>query len=236
MENIFASFTPIELNSTPSKEDIANYYSQSAVAVDEHLAEYLGLNNLNSSNTDKVTDNTIMPTNYNISEIIGSLPIPKKLEVPKTENNAVTTTKPPANKDEFLQLYRPIINKLADEVGLSKELLLAQIALETGWGKHTPGNNVGGIKATTNWKGPQQTLMTTEFENGQYKRVLQPFRAYNTLEEGIKGYVDFLTQNKRYKGLFGITDPYKAADLMAKSGYATSPKYKASLYSIIKQL
>ena len=78
--------------------------------------------------------------------------------------------------------------------------------------------------------------MTTEFENGKYVKKPQSFRAYNTVEEGFKGYIDMLMSNNRYRGLKGINDPYKAAEIMGKTGYATDPNYTAKLQNIIKQL
>ena len=78
--------------------------------------------------------------------------------------------------------------------------------------------------------------MTTEFENGKYVKKSQSFRAYNTIEEGFKGYIDMLMSNNRYQGLRGINDPYKAAEVMGQTGYATDPKYGAKLQNIIKQI
>jgi len=96
------------------------------------------------------------------------------------------------------------------------------------------GNNVGGIKAGGSWKGQSQSLKTKEEgSNGLYS-TNQNFRAYGTPEEGFKDYVSLL--KSKYKNVIGVNDPYKAAEIMSKSGYATDPKYKEKLQAIIKQV
>ena len=159
-----------------------------------------------------------------------------------SEKKEETLGEPVVNKlsgssREFMKHFGKLIGDTANSIGLSGDMVLAQVALETGWGKHMPGNNIGGIKADSSWKGKTQELMTTEYspEKGNYK-VKQTFRAYNTPEEGVKGYFEFLAKNKRYKPLFGVKDPYDAVDIMAKTGYASDSTYKPKLYDMVKQI
>jgi peptidoglycan hydrolase-like protein with peptidoglycan-binding domain len=103
------------------------------------------------------------------------------------------------------------LSKAAIATGLSPaatEILVAQAAHETGWGKGggsypdqctgMPNNNAFGIKVSQSWiaaNKPYAVVSTREYQNGEY--VLVPkerFRAWPTLEEGVQGAVDFLDQ------------------------------------------
>ena len=160
----------------------------------------------------------------------------EEVPVEKASKDYVTARKP-GTSHEFMRQYGKLISDKADSLGLAKDMLLAQIALETGWGGKTPGHNIGGIKADSNWKGRTQVLSTMEYSpsRGNY-RTDQTFRKYDTPEEGVEDYFNFLQKNKRYKPLFGELDPYKAVDIMAKTGYATDKKYKPKLYELVKQI
>lgn len=79
-------------------------------------------------------------------------------------------------------------------------------------------------------------LMTTEHENGKDVRKLQPFRAYNSIQEGFDDYVNLLTKNSKFRPIVGIKDPYEAAQILGRSGYATSVNYTSSLQNILKQI
>ena len=239
-ENIFASFTQITDFNSQSSEKLKQYYLENKLSPDNtFLKKYL--------NWPDTQDNpTILNSMVNsptpsgdIGQLLGSINYTSDTPINESSNSNngnIITEAPTKSKKEFLDKYEPWAAQAAKQYGISKHLLLAQVALETGWGKHTPGNNIGGIKANKNWQGNKQELMTTEFENGKYVKKPQSFRAYNSIEEGFKGYVDFLMSNSRYRGLKGVTDPYKAAEAMGKTGYATDPNYTAKLQNIIKQL
>jgi hypothetical protein len=120
---------------------------------------------------------------------------------------------------------------------------MAQIAEETGWLAHAPGNNVGGIKADSNWHGATQILTTEEFvwvtQNG--KRVEEEveekclFRAYPTLAAGIADHASFLVENSRYKNIIGQKNFKVACVDLQNDGYSTSPYYSQQLISLIEQ-
>jgi len=231
MENTFATFEPIQLNSTPSREEISEYYKTNNIVLDDNY-----LNNLFGLNKPAplpIATMTGGASTYNIKEILSKAGA--KATAPPTITPSVPMSSP-KSKAEFLKIYGPSAEAASQETGISKELLLAQVALETGWGAHTPGNNVGGIKANKSWKGKSQNLKTKEQGESGYVDAVEPFRVYDSPQEGFKGYVDFLTSNKRYKNLKGVTDPYEAAKLMAASGYATDKDYGPKLQNIITQI
>lgn len=157
-------------------------------------------------------------------------------EEPKPPLTAAGDISEVANSKEFIKEFAPTVEYHAQRLGLSPDLMLAQIALETGWGKSAPGYNYGGQKVGANYKGKSQTFNTKEFISGFGMKDVkgEQFRAYDSPAEGIKGYFDFFKSYDRYKPVFGIADPNKGADMMQKVGYATDPKYSAKLKNIIK--
>lgn len=170
----------------------------------------------------------------------------KKESVLKPDSSLPDEPKPPLQaasinsnvKDstEFVKAFTPSVEYHSQRLGLSPNLMLAQIALETGWGKSAPGFNYGGQKVGSDYKGKTQTFNTKEYINGMGMKSItgEKFRAYNSPAEGIKGFFDFFKSYGRYKPVFGISDPYKAADMMQKVGYATDPKYAKKLKEIVK--
>lgn len=161
---------------------------------------------------------------------------------------------------EFIKQYKSFALETERKTGISHLFILAQAALETGWGERGVGNNFFGIKvpknlvsSTPNEK--KQLLRTTEVlssanavfpkivsikkrADGKYTyTVLDWFRKYETQEECFTDHAQFFFKNKRYaKALLVRSDPYKFAEEVAKAGYATAPDYANSLKKIIKML
>ena len=163
-------------------------------------------------------------------------PKPELPEEPKPPLQAAGDISESGNSKDFIKEFTPAVEYQAKRLGLSPNLMLAQMALETGWGKSAPGFNYGGQKVGADFKGKSQTFNTQEFIKGLGMQNVagEKFRSYASAEEGIKGYFDFFKSYDRYKPVFGISDPYKGADMMQKVGYATDPKYAKKLKQIIK--
>jgi flagellum-specific peptidoglycan hydrolase FlgJ len=106
----------------------------------------------------------------------------------------------------------------------------AQTSLESGYGTRLVGNNAFGIKGV----GPagSTNAMTTEYVNGKPVRMMQQFKKFNDVAESATGYLDFLLQNKRYKGVLASTNIEEAIARQGQTGYATSPTYAAELSKI----
>ena len=127
-------------------------------------------------------------------------------------------------------------------LGVDPRVLVAQSALETGWGKHTMtrsdgyvSNSLFGIKANHSWKGDAVNMPTLEFENGQFNKQRASFRAYNTVAESMDDYVDFVTKNPRYQSaLERASDPEGYTRALQDAGYATDPKYADKIMQILK--
>jgi flagellum-specific peptidoglycan hydrolase FlgJ len=137
---------------------------------------------------------------------------------------------PGGSQPDFVSSMLPHAMKVAQETGLDPRLVIAQSALETGWGKSAPGNNFFGIKSHGQAGG--NTLPTTEVVNGQPVRTTDSFRAYGDMGESAKGYAEFLKANPRYREVLGAQGLDAQIEAMARSGYATDPQYGAKLRQI----
>ena len=146
------------------------------------------------------------------------------------------------SKDFLAQLSLPA--RLASEQsGVPHHLILAQAALESGWGQRQiqrengePSFNIFGVKATPGWKGPTTEITTTEYENGEAVKVKAKFRVYSSYLEALSDYVGMLTRNKRYSAVTTAATAEQGAQALQNAGYATDPNYARKLTSMIQQL
>lgn len=146
------------------------------------------------------------------------------------------------SKDFLAQLSLPA--KLASEQsGIPHHLILAQAALESGWGQRQirrengePSFNLFGVKASSDWKGKVTEITTTEFENGEAKKVKARFRVYTSYLDALSDYVGLLTRNPRYAAVTKAATPEQGAQALQNAGYATDPNYARKLTSMIQQL
>ena len=149
--------------------------------------------------------------------------------------------KPKANepfkdKAAFLAAMTPVAKEVASDLGISHKIILAQAALESGWGSKFKGNNLMGIKSHGEMNGIDFT--THEIVNGKKVKITDSFKQYDTPEDSIRGYGSFLKANPRYKYFLAAGADNEDAQLTAlqQSGYATDTKYSQKLKSIIKGL
>lgn len=127
----------------------------------------------------------------------------------------------------------------ARELGVDPRALVAQAALETGWGRRTIQRNDGGsahnlfgIKAT-GWKGERARVGTHEYTNGVKHSETADFRAYGSPAESFADYVRLLKNNPRYQqALAAGKDIAGFARGLQKAGYATDPGYAAKISAI----
>jgi len=141
-----------------------------------------------------------------------------------------------ANKDEFLAAMTPVAKEVAADLGISHKIVLAQAALESGWGSRVKGNNLMGIKSHGEEGGLD--VVTHEVVNGKRVKLTDSFRQYDSPEDSIRGYGKFLKANSRYKHFLRAGAENEDAQLSAlqTSGYATDPMYAQKLKNIMKGL
>ena len=137
---------------------------------------------------------------------------------------------PDDEQGNFLKMMTPHALEVSKQTGLDPRLVLAQSALETGYGKSAPGNNYFGIKSHGAPGG--QDLATTEVgPNGEYK-TRDTFRTYGDPSESARDYAAFVTGNSRYQPVLNAQGLDAQIDAMGKSGYATDPDYASKLRRI----
>lgn len=136
--------------------------------------------------------------------------------------------------DQFVSEIWPHALRVSQRTGLDPRLVVAQAALETGWGKSAPNNNYFGIKSHGRDGGSVQS--TQEFENGQMVSRNANFRAYDGIGQSADDYAGFLESNPRYKPLLNARGFDNQVAALADSGYATDPNYGEKIKSIAARI
>lgn len=137
---------------------------------------------------------------------------------------------PSEAQQAFLEAIRPHAEAAAARLGVAPELVAAHAALESGWGRHAPGNNMFGIKAGGNWQGAVQALATLEVEDGVAHSRNERFRGYGDMGGSFEDYAGMLLDNPRYRRALNTgSDAQAFAHALQAGGYATDPAYADKL-------
>ncbi len=143
-----------------------------------------------------------------------------------------------SSPEAFVHSIWPQAQKAAAELGVPAKALVAQAALETGWGRRLAGRkdasslNLFGIKATGGWKGDRVSARTHEFVGGQRVDERAEFRAYGSVAESFADYTRLIGK-ERYAAARGTgNDVQRFASALQKAGYATDPSYAAKITAI----
>ena len=158
----------------------------------------------------------------------------------------------------FVKNYLPFAKQTEAKSGIPAIAILAQAALESGWGDHAPGNMFFGVKDVDGINGNEQLITTTEYsrradlqfpviisvvpvtinEQKYFKYAVKDyFRKYNTPEECFTDHVKFFFANPRYAAALQVkSNTDRFIEEIAKAGYATAPNYAASLKSVAKMI
>jgi len=149
----------------------------------------------------------------------------------------------PAHVEAFQNRLQADAEMASKITGIPAKFMLAQAALETGWGKKEivtrdgrSAHNLFGIKATGNWTGKVVEATTIEYINGKPQKRVEKFRAYDSYADAFKDYANLLRSNPRYeKVLASAQDAHGFAYGLQRAGYATDPHYAEKLSRIIRQ-
>ena len=177
-----------------------------------------------------------------------------------TDSNSLDKYWMPSGPAEFVGSVRQYAVRAAAELGVSENLLIAQVILETGWGQKIIQNrngdnsfNLFGIKASGDWQGDRVNRLTLEYKDGVAQKEPAQFRSYASIGDSFEDYVDFLRANPRYDQALGSVervvvggtgevsfdgasrDEYFAKQLQA-AGYATDPDYASKILAIKQRL
>lgn len=158
-------------------------------------------------------------------------------------NSSTVGDKGPAfeSPEQFVRSIWSAAERTAKRLGVATKALVAQAALETGWGRHVirrgdgaSSNNLFNIKAH-GWQGPEVKVSTVEYRDGMAAKEMASFRAYGTLQDSFEDYARFLESNPRYrKALEAAADAEAYVQELQKAGYATDPKYAEKISRIMQ--
>jgi len=137
----------------------------------------------------------------------------------------------------FVDQHSAAAAAVARESGIPASFMVGQAGHETGWGRSeirhadgTPSHNLFGIKATGGWKGKVAEITTTEYINGEPRKVTAKFRAYDSYADSFRDYARLIGNSPRYEKVMdqlGSVQGFAAG--LQKAGYATDPQYAAKL-------
>ena len=147
---------------------------------------------------------------------------------------APTTVDLSGDKQSFINALLPAAIEEGARTGVDPRIIVAQAAQETGWGRSAPGNNYFGIKSHGQSGG--QNLTTHEVINGQRVKINDSFRTFGSPEESVRGYGDFILNNKRYQPLREAQGLDNQLAALQASGYATDPNYSRSVGAIARSI
>ncbi|WP_348750882.1 flagellar assembly peptidoglycan hydrolase FlgJ [Pseudomonas rhodesiae] len=145
-----------------------------------------------------------------------------------------------SSQDEFVATMLPMAEAAAKRIGIDPKYLVAQAALETGWGKSvmraedgSSSHNLFGIKAGQSWQGGQARAITSEFRDGAMVKETAQFRSYDSYQDSFHDLVTLLQSNDRYKEVVKSADnPERFVRELQKAGYATDPNYASKISQI----
>lgn len=140
---------------------------------------------------------------------------------------------------EFIEQIATYVKKYAYLYGIEVHSpIIAQAILESGWGKSSLASeyhNYFGLKCGGAWKGKSVNMATQEeYTAGVMTDIRDNFRVFDSMEDGVKGYFDFINYS-RYANLKGVKDPEEYCRRIKADGYATSSRYVDSLLRVIRE-
>jgi flagellar protein FlgJ len=159
-----------------------------------------------------------------------------------TQSISTDTNKPATTIDDFVQSIWPKAKEAASLIGLDPKILMAQAALETGWGKFitkdaegNSSNNLFNIKTGANSDYESVNVKTTEYIADTPIKMNASFRKYSSIEQGFEDYISLIQRDGRYQGaLASAANPESYVRELHKAGYATDPEYSTKILSIYR--
>lgn len=150
---------------------------------------------------------------------------------------------PPATPEAFVDQLAGPARDAERRTGVPAPLILAQAALETGWGRHrittedgADSHNLFAIKAGAGWQGKTTDVTTHEYIDGQRVKRVERFRVYDSYQEAFADHGRLLTGNGRYAGVLRAGSADQAARALQDGGYATDPAYADKLVAVMDRI
>ena len=169
-----------------------------------------------------------MRDDFNLPSAVGDdteVPAPEQLPLFADEDLS-------EGQDAFFMRIAPKAIMVAQELGIDPRIVVAQAALETGWGKSVKGNNLFGIKSHGKTDGLM--VQTHEVLDGKRQKITDSFRQYESFDDSIEDYGLVLRENKRYQPMLEADTLEEQITALGRSGYATDPEYAKKIADIAK--
>ncbi len=144
----------------------------------------------------------------------------------------------------FMDSVLPVVKKAAASIGVNPLILVAQAALETGWGKFVvkdsagnSSNNLFNIKADNRWQGEKVEVSTQEYREGRPVMEQAAFRSYSSIAQSAEDFAKFIQDNPRYQNaLNAVADGKEFIRELHDAGYATDPAYTKKVLGVFDTL
>lgn len=201
----------------PNKREKVEWQS-----IDDRRQSFSRLMDKTSSNNQAASANNVTASNtIGINDVV---------------ENSATKKAAYETPEEFVQALYPAAEKIGKEIGVNPLAIISQAALETGWGKHMitskdaqgdekASHNFFGIKADSRWSGDKVTVTTHEYRQGLRVNEQANFRSYDSIEDGLRDYGEFLQADRYKNALSAGQNVSDYAHELQSAGYATDPAY-----------
>ena len=181
-----------------------------------------------------------------LGQVLYQNPVNNSAIQAKVLNPTASQQKSDSKEDHITQFVNQWLNPAqlaAKQTGIPYQIIIAQAALETGWGKRQitttdgqPSYNYFAIKAGNTWQGKTTEITTTEYVNNKKVTKKHRFRVYDNHHQAINDYTRLITQNPRYKVISQAPTAKAAAQALQQANYATDPNYGSKLIQLIDQI
>ncbi|NKF50207.1 flagellar assembly peptidoglycan hydrolase FlgJ [Shewanella sp. WXL01] len=167
-----------------------------------------------------------------------------KLQSGKSLPNSSSSMQGFDTPEQFVSTLYPYAKKAAQSLGTTPEVLIAQSALETGWGQKVikgadgaPSNNLFNIKADKRWQGDKAQVSTLEYEQGVAVKQKADFRVYDSIEHSFNDFVEFISGSERYQQATNVAaKPEQFIKELQQAGYATDPQYANKVIRVMQSV
>jgi flagellar protein FlgJ len=174
----------------------------------------------------------------------GAIPSVNSSAATGTAGSAAVSGASTTQQVNFVRALEPLAQSAGSSLGVAPDTLIAQAALETGWGSKLPADasgrsssNLFGVKAGTGWHGASVQSLTTEYQQGTPVSTPAAFRSYDNSAQSVGDYVSLLRSSPRYASALGTGNDARAfASGLQRGGYATDPDYVNKLAATVSTL
>lgn len=176
----------------------------------------------------RATLNQLMPASASHTAHTTLAAVTSRSTVPSVNGaSPIAKSQAPASETWVQEIWHAIEHG-AKALGVPAKGLLAQAALETGWGTHVSAHNIFGVKA--HGAGPNFTALTHEFTDGVLRQVKAAFQGYGSVAHAVTDFVHILQEF--HPEAIGQSTVAGYARALQRSGYATDPRYAHKLEAV----